>query len=81
MDKVGKALEKLTEKERKKIKEILTQLRNRRIEHLNIKKLKGRDDIFRIRKGNIRIIYRADLKNNILILSISRRGDTTYAAD
>jgi len=69
---------KLTEKERKKIKEILAQLKNRQTENLNIKKLKGRDDVFRIRKGEIRIIYRTDIKNNILILSIERRSDTTY---
>ena len=81
MDKIQKALGKLTEKERKKVKEILIQLKNRRIENLNIKKLKGREDIFRIRKGKIRIIYRTDIKNNISILSIERRSDTTYAAD
>ncbi|MBI2042443.1 MAG: hypothetical protein HYT21_01700 [Candidatus Nealsonbacteria bacterium] len=78
MDKVQKALGKLTGKERKKIKEILTKLKNRRIENLNIKKLKGRDDVFRIRKGKIRIIYRTDIKNNIFILSLERRSDTTY---
>ncbi len=78
MDKIQKALGKLTEKERKKVKEIVTQLKNRRIENLNIKKLKGREDVFRIRKGKIRIIYRTDIKNDILILSISRRSDTTY---
>jgi len=78
MDKIQKALGKLTEKERKKIKEILAQLKNRQTENLNIKKLKGRDDVFRIRKGEIRIIYRTDIKNNILILSIERRSDTTY---
>ena len=78
MDRIQKALGKLTEKEQKKVKEILIQLKNRRIENLNIKKLKGRDDVFRIRKGEIRIIYRIDIKNNILILSIERRSDTTY---
>lgn len=81
MDRIQKALGKLTEKEQKKVKEMLIQLKNRRIENLNIKKLKGRDDVFRIRKGKIRIIYRTDTKNNILILSIERRSDTTYAAD
>ena len=78
MDKIQKALEKLTGKERKKIREILTQLKKRRMNNLNIKKLKGREDVFRIRKGKIRIIYRTDIKNNIFILSIERRSDTTY---
>lgn len=78
MDKIQKALGKLTEKERKKVKEILTQLKNRRIGNLNIRKLKGRNDVFRIRKGKIRIIYRTDKKGDIFVLSIERRNDTTY---
>lgn len=81
MDKIQKALGKLTEKEQKKIREILIQLKSRQIKNLNIKKLKGREDIFRVRKGKVRIIYRTDVKNEIFILSIERRSDTTYAAD
>jgi len=78
MDKIQKAPGKLTEKERKVIKEILIKLKNRQIENFNIKKLRGREDVFRVRKGRIRIIYRTNIKNNIFILSIERRSDTTY---
>lgn len=78
MDKIQKALGKLTGKEQKKVREILIQLKNQQIKNLNIKKLKGREDIFRVRKGEIRIIYRTDAKNDIFILSIERKSDTTY---
>ena len=57
VDKVQKALDKLTAKERTAVKEVLSLLENRQLENLDIKKLKGKDDIFRARKGNIRIIY------------------------
>lgn len=78
MDKIEKALQKLTLEERERIKEILKQLKSGKTSGLNIKKLKGREDIFRVRKGNIRIIYRKDEKSNIFLLSIERRGDNTY---
>lgn len=78
MDKIAKALKKLTLSERKKIKEILREIKNHRFRGLSIKKLKGREDIFRVRKGRIRIIYRMDSSGTILILTIERRSDKTY---
>jgi len=78
MDKIQKALEKLTLKEKKKVKEILVKLKKQQLAGLDVKKLKGRDDIFRVRKGQIRIIYKKDQKGDIFILMIERRSDTTY---
>jgi len=77
MDKIEKALKRLNEKERRLVKQILQQLANRDYKGLNIQKLRGREDIFRVRKGNIRIIYR--VKNgDISILKIERRSEKTY---
>ncbi|MEX2033237.1 MAG: hypothetical protein WD889_01580 [Candidatus Colwellbacteria bacterium] len=77
MDKIEKALKRLTDRERRWVKEILKQLFAGDYKGLNITKLKGREDIFRARKGNIRIIYR--LKNgDIFILLIERRSEKTY---
>jgi len=78
MDKIQKALEKLTLKEKKKVKEILIKLKNQQLKGLDIKKLKGREDIFRVRKGQIRIVYKTDSKGSIFILTIERKSDTTY---
>lgn len=77
MDKIEKALKKLTEKERERIKEILTQLKTKSFRNLDIKKLKGRDDIFRVRKNDLRIIYEV-VGGNVFILSIERRSEKTY---
>lgn len=77
MDKIEKALNKLSVKERKGTKEMLLQINEGNFQKLDLKKLKNRDDIFRVRKGNIRIIfYKKD--NSIKILSIERRATTTY---
>jgi len=78
MDKIEKALQKLTPEEKKTVKDILAKLESRRFKNLNLKKLKGRDDIFRIRKGKIRIIYQLGSSSKIFILAIERRSDTTY---
>lgn len=78
MDKIEKALQKLTEKERGRVKEVLTCLSSGKTEGLDIKKLKGREDIFRIRKSDIRIIYRLVAGGKIFILAIERRREDTY---
>lgn len=44
---------------------------------LDVKKLKGYKNIFRVRKGTVRIIFRVT-NNQIYILAIERRYDTTY---
>ncbi len=77
MDKVGKALKKLTEKERNVVKNILENIEEGIFNNLDIKKLKGYSDIFRVRKGGIRIIFRKTNKG-IFIISIERRRKKTY---
>ena len=77
MDKPSKSLERLSVKEKKQIKQILNQLSTKQFIGLNIKKLKGREDIFRVRKGNLRIIYRIE-KEEIFILTVERRSEKTY---
>lgn len=78
MDKIQKALGKLFPKEREKVKQILRQIESGKTTGLDVKKLKGRDDIFRVRKGDIRIIYRTETSGKIFILAIERRRENTY---
>ena len=77
MDKLSRALGRLSTKERKQVKGILLQLTIKNFLGLNIKKLKGRNDIYRVRKGDLRIIYRI-VKERIFILTIERRSGKTY---
>ena len=77
MDKIEKALQKLTDKERIWVKDILERLSLKKIRGLDIKKLKGRQDIFRVRKGNIRILYRLTADNKLYVLAIERRSERT----
>lgn len=77
MDKIAKTLAKLCAKEKMKVKILLEKILSGNFNHVDIKKLKGRDDIYRARQGNIRIIFHKR-ETVIKILTIERRSDTTY---
>lgn len=77
MDKIKKALNKLGPEEKQKIKIILLQINKGDFWNLDTKKLKGRDNVFRVCRGNIRIIF-FKKNDSVKILVIERRGSKTY---
>lgn len=77
VDKITKELRKFSPKERKWVDFILQKIKNSDFKGLEIKKLKGRQDIFRIKKASIRIIFRKN-NNRIFLITIERRADNTY---
>ena len=78
VDKITKALNKLSETEKKTIKKILSDISIGKIGSYDTKKLKGRDDIYRIRKGKIRVIFIIEKNGTKKLLTIERRSDTAY---
>lgn len=77
MDKISKYLLKLPVETRACIKLALGQIVKNDLSGLAVKKLAGHGDLYRVRLGNIRIIYRkADPYN--LILQVSGRNEQTY---
>jgi mRNA-degrading endonuclease RelE of RelBE toxin-antitoxin system len=78
MDAIEKALKKLNAKECSWVREILEKLASNKTWGLDIKKLQGRDDIFRVRKGDIRIVFRKN-EGAVSILLIERRSEKTYS--
>ncbi|HEX2792778.1 MAG TPA: type II toxin-antitoxin system RelE/ParE family toxin [Candidatus Paceibacterota bacterium] len=77
MDRITKLLKKLTPKERERFEETLALLLSADASSLDIKKLKGVEDIYRVRVGNLRVIFQKQGKE-ILILEVSRRDESTY---
>ena len=77
MDKIEKTLKKLSLKEREYIKLALDKLNRGDFQGLNIVKLKGHEDIYRVRTGQLRIIFRLKDKT-IFVLAIERRNEKTY---
>lgn len=74
---IEKLLAKITEKEKISLVLISEKVKNKDFTGLDIKKLSGYDDIFRIRKGKFRIIFQIT-KNDTKIISVDKRSDTTY---
>lgn len=59
------------------VRETVTLLVSGKTKDLDIKKLKGFENVFRVRVHSIRIIYRK-LESGIQIIEMGRRDDQTY---
>lgn len=77
MDKLSKLLRKLTSKERTQLATALRALLSGETGSLDIKKLKSVENVYRVRVGDLRILFRKD-RGDIRVLEVSRRDDTTY---
>lgn len=77
MDKIQKLLARLTEKERQQILETIIALEAGKILNSNIKKLRGHQNVYRVRAGKLRIIF-LNTEDEIKILEIARRNEKTY---
>ncbi len=76
MDKITKLLKKLSAKERERLEGVLTALLSGDTSSLDIKKLKGVDDVYRVRVGSLRVIFRKQA-DDIRILEVSHRDENT----
>ncbi len=76
-DKIKKLLAKLSQQERNLVKLLILRVTMDDTLGLDIKKLKGHSNLFRVRKNRIRIVYS---KNNdkIFIIKIDLRNEKTY---
>jgi len=77
MPDLKKLLSKFNKQEREVIESLIETIISLRWDNLDVKKLKGHQNIFRVRKGKIRIIFAKDNKD-IFIIIIERRREDTY---
>jgi mRNA-degrading endonuclease RelE of RelBE toxin-antitoxin system len=77
MRKLEKFLKRLSSKERELAIVLIEAILARKWEKLNLKRLAGYKDIYRVRKGSMRILFQ-DATKGIQILSIGRRNEGTY---
>lgn len=75
---LDKQLNKFSPKERTAVEKLAKRILEKNFIGLNLKKLKGFGDIFRIRKGKIRIIFELKGGRDPLIIAIERRKEDTY---
>ena len=76
-DKIKKLLAKLTSKERELVSLLILRVKLDDTQGLDIKQLSGHTDLFRVRKGRLRIVYRKNSRD-FLIVRIDRRNEKTY---
>lgn len=80
VDRIRKILKRLSSKQQEQLLEVIRQIRADRLVGLDVKKLQGRDDVYRVRKGPFRIIFRRVPNTENAIIAVERRSDTTYNA-
>ena len=77
-DKIFKFLKVLSKKERLMVEDLIYKICILKdLTNLDIKKMQGYKDLFRCRKGDIRIVFKKDNVMNS-VTSIDRRDDNTY---
>lgn len=77
MDRVKKFLRKLSPSDQDDIGGVLQKIKKGNTEGLNVKKLRGYTNLFRVRKGDIRIVFHQE-DGNFNVIFIGRRGDSKY---
>ena len=77
MDKVKKAVAKLPKEYKSKFDWLMLKLWARDFSGLDMIKLKGQNDLFRVKKSRLRVIFRLT-KNNIEVLQVDLRNEKTY---
>jgi len=78
MNKTQKFIQKLSPKNRDKILQTAILISNNQINNLDYKKLKGSNNLYRVRVGKFRIIFLKDKNNNYQIKEITKRDNNTY---
>ncbi|MFH1405194.1 MAG: type II toxin-antitoxin system RelE/ParE family toxin [Patescibacteria group bacterium] len=77
MGKLKRLLKRLSKSEQKQTILFLEKLEQGEFDGLDIKRLKGKQDIFRLRKGKLRVIFYFQ-ENEFRLISIEHGSDKTY---
>lgn len=73
-----KNLRKFSKQERDQILQAMKRILLNDLQGLDVKKLKDREDAFRVRKGDFRIIFRKVDQGINDIIAVERRSESTY---
>lgn len=77
MDKVKKAIAKLPREYKAQFDFLMLKLWARDLSGLNVIKLKGHKNTFRVRKGRLRVIFRLT-SESLEVLQVDLRNEQTY---
>jgi mRNA-degrading endonuclease RelE of RelBE toxin-antitoxin system len=77
MDKIQKALVKLPRKYKSIFDLLMLRLYSRDFVGLNLKRLKGHKDMYRIKHGDLRLVFKMD-QSGVFVLQVGLRSEKTY---
>jgi mRNA-degrading endonuclease RelE of RelBE toxin-antitoxin system len=77
MDRLEKTILKFSQNERDQAIFIMEMIKINKLDNLDIKKLSGTSDLFRVRKGKIRIVFQKTFNENKIIY-VGHRSEKTY---
>ncbi|MCX6738671.1 MAG: hypothetical protein NT098_01300 [Candidatus Parcubacteria bacterium] len=77
MERIDKILRILQTNERARVMVCVEKILANDVSLLDIKKLKGQKDFYRVRTGDLRIIF-IKKDNDIRLVAIERKGNNTY---
>lgn len=78
VDKITKSLRKLTPKEQRALQVVMKRILEGRVAGLDVQKIKGSHKIYRVRKGDLRIMYGVGRNGQHYLIGVERRTNTTY---
>ena len=78
VDRMTKNLQKFPKDDRDKILTLMRRVQAGDLSGLDIKKLKDREDAFRVRKGKFRVIFRKTDQGPNIIIAVELRSESTY---
>lgn len=76
-DKIEKFVAKLSMKDTEIYRDIVKAILSHDLELYDVKKLSGHSNIYRVRKGRIRVIFQKNLKD-VEIIDVGNRDENTY---
>lgn len=77
MDRLKKALAKLPKEHKANFDFIISRLLSGDFTGLQIAKIRGQKDVYRVKRGRLRVVFRI-ASREILIISVSLRSEKTY---
>ncbi len=78
MDKISKFLKSLSSSKEKKINRLVDDIIKNNLDNLDCKKLRGMINIYRVRSGNIRVLFQKTKSEENVIISIENKKESTY---
>lgn len=64
-------------KQRRELARLIERVLRGDVAGLDLKKLVGMRDVYRVRKGKIRIVYHL-ASDEVIVIAVERRSNTTY---